>query len=155
RFRVAQAGRRRLEARGPGSTAARVAGFVAIGLAAAVHAQDSGDAASANSLKRLSLEELVDVEATSVPGHGPKLPQARSATQALRADDIRRSGATNLPEALRLASNLDVAQKNSHDWAITARGFNTALANKLLVLIDGRSVYTPLFSGVYWDVQGY
>src|SRR6202035_3930596 len=68
---------------------------------------------------------------------------------------IRRSGATSIPEALRLADNLEVAQKNSHDWAISARGFNTALGNKLLVMIDGRTVYTPLYSGVFWDVQDY
>jgi len=54
-----------------------------------------------------------------------------------------------------LADNLDVAQQNSHDWAISARGFNTALANKLLVLVDGRTVYTPLFSGVFWNAQDY
>ena len=62
-------------------------------------------------------------------------------------------GATSLPEALRLADNLEVAQDNAHDWNITARGFNTGLANKLLVLVDGRTVYTPLYSGVIWDEQ--
>src|SRR5262249_31413634 len=60
---------------------------------------------------------------------------------------------TSLPEALRLVSNLEVAQINSHDWAISARGFNNSLANKLLVMIDGRTVYTPLDAGVFWDVQ--
>ncbi|HXC25641.1 MAG TPA: TonB-dependent receptor plug domain-containing protein, partial [Gemmatimonadaceae bacterium] len=82
-----------------------------------------------------------------------------SAIQVITGEEIRRSGATTLPEALRLASNLFVAQSNAHDWAITARGFNGAplsnntLADKLLVLIDGRTVYTPLFGGVFWDVQ--
>ncbi|HUJ72383.1 MAG TPA: TonB-dependent receptor plug domain-containing protein, partial [Verrucomicrobiae bacterium] len=77
----------------------------------------------------------------------------------ITSEDIQRSGAMSLPEALRLAPNLQVAQVNSHDWAITARGFNGAplsnnsLADKLLVMIDGRSVYTPLFGGVFWDVQ--
>src|SRR5207237_5796373 len=71
------------------------------------------------------------------------------------AKDIRRPGATSIPEALRLADNLQVSQINAHDWAISARGFNTHLANKLLVLIDGRAVYTPLYGGVLWDVQDY
>jgi len=73
----------------------------------------------------------------------------------ITGEEIRRSGALTLPEALRLADNLDVAQKDSHDWGISARGFNTELANKLLVMIDGRTVYTPLFSGVVWNVQDY
>ncbi len=106
-------------------------------------------------LKKLSMEELMDIEVTSVSRHPEKLLDAPSAIQVITSEDIRRSGATSIPEALRLADNLDVAQQNSHDWNISARGFNTDLANKLLVLIDGRTVYTPLFSGVFWDVQDY
>src|SRR6185295_13691714 len=68
-------------------------------------------------------------------------------------EDIRRSGARNIPEALRLAPGIEVARIDENKWAITSRGFNGRFANKLLVLIDGRSVYTPLFSGVYWNVQ--
>jgi iron complex outermembrane receptor protein len=113
------------------------------------------DTLSSSELKRLSLDELMNVEVTSVSLRPEKLSQTPSAIQVITAEDIRRSGATSLPEALRLADNLDVAQKNAHDWAITARGFNTALANKLLVLIDGRAVYTPLYSGVEWDHQDY
>lgn len=82
-----------------------------------------------------------------------KLLESPSAVQVITGEDIHRSGATSLPEALRLASNLEVAQVNSHDWAISARGFNNTLANKLLVMIDGRSVYTPLDAGVFWDAQ--
>jgi iron complex outermembrane receptor protein len=108
-----------------------------------------------DSLKSLSLDQLMDVEVTSVSRHPEKLLQSASAIQVITREEILRSGATSLPEALRLADNLEVAQKNSHDWAISARGFNTALANKLLVMIDGRTVYTPLFSGVFWDVQDY
>lgn len=110
---------------------------------------------AATDLKRLSIEELMDVQVTSVARHPEKLLQAAAAVQVITREDIRRSGATTLPEALRLADNLEVAQKNSHDWAISARGFNTDLANKLLVMIDGRTVYTPLFSGVFWDAQDY
>lgn len=116
-------------------------------------AERPDDAPAPDSLKELSLEQLMDLEVTSASRHPEKLADAAAAIEVITGDDIRRSGATSLPEALRLASNLDVAQKNAHDWAITARGFNTALANKLLVMIDGRTVYTPLFSGVFWDVQ--
>lgn len=104
-------------------------------------------------LKRLSVEELLDVEVTSVSRRPERLAQAASAIQVISQEEIRRSGATSLPEALRLASNLQVAQVNSSQWAISARGFNNVLANKLLVMVDGRTVYTPLYAGVFWDVQ--
>jgi iron complex outermembrane receptor protein len=122
---------------------------------AATLARADNAASSIGELKQLNVEDLMNVEVTSVARHPEKLIQAASAIQVITQEDIRRSGATSIPEALRLADNLQVAQKNSHDWAISARGFNTALANKLLVMIDGRTVYTPLYSGVYWDVQDY
>jgi len=106
------------------------------------------------------MEELMNVEVTLVSKRPERLADAASAIQVITQEDIRRSGASTLPEALRLASNLMVAQFNAHDWAITARGFNgvplsnNSLADKLLVMIDGRSIYTPLFAGVFWDVQG-
>src|SRR6059036_968600 len=108
---------------------------------------------SAAALKKLSIEQLMDLEVTSVSKRAERLAQAASAIQVITQQDIRRSGASSLPEALRLATNLQVAQVNSRDWAISARGFNSTTANKLLVLIDGRTVYTPLYSGVFWDVQ--
>jgi iron complex outermembrane receptor protein len=104
-------------------------------------------------LKRLSLEQLMDVEVTSVSRRPERLYTSASAIQIITGEDIRRSGATSVPEALRLAPNLQVAQANASQWAISARGFNNVLANKLLVLIDGRTVYTPLYAGVFWDVQ--
>jgi iron complex outermembrane recepter protein len=104
-------------------------------------------------LKKLSLKELLDVEVISVSKHPEKLTEVASAIQVITQQDIRNSGAKTLPEALRLASNLQVAQVNSSQWAISARGFNNVLANKLLVLIDGRTIYTPLYAGVFWDVQ--
>ena len=113
------------------------------------------DEVSTSSLKALSVEDLMNVEVTSVTRHAQRLLDSASAIQVITQEDIRRSGATSIPEALRLADNLQVAQKNSHDWGISARGFNTDLANKLLVMIDGRTVYTPLYSGVFWDVQDY
>jgi iron complex outermembrane receptor protein len=122
-------------------------------LAGRSFAQTTDAAPPTIALKKLSLEELMDIEVTSVSKRPKKLSETASAIQVITNEDIRRSGATNLPEALRLADNLDVGQKNSHDWAISARGFNTELANKLLVLIDGRAVYSPLFSGVFWNAQ--
>jgi iron complex outermembrane receptor protein len=104
-------------------------------------------------LKRLSLEQLMDVEVTSVSRRPERLYTSASAIQIISGEDIRRSGASSIPEALRLASNLQVAQVNASQWAVSARGFNNVLANKLLVLVDGRTVYTPLYAGVFWDVQ--
>jgi iron complex outermembrane receptor protein len=104
-------------------------------------------------LKNLSFEELLNQDVTLVTRVPARLSQSPSAVQVITGEDIRRSGATSIPEALRLASNLQVAQIDSRQWAIDARGFNNALANKLLVMIDGRTIYTPLFAGVFWDVQ--
>ena len=95
----------------------------------------------------------MDLVVTSVAKRPEKLSEAASAIQVITGDDIRRAGSTSLPEALRLASNLEVAQVDSRQWAISARGFNNVFADKMLVLVDGRTVYTPLYAGVYWDVQ--
>src|SRR5437899_6257814 len=95
----------------------------------------------------------MEVIVTSVSKKPEKLSEAASAITVITQEDIRRSGATSLPEALRLAPNLEVARVDSRQYAISARGFNNTIANKLLVLIDGRTVYTPLFSGVVWDAQ--
>src|SRR5213594_782090 len=116
-------------------------------------AQRPDSTLSAEALKKLSIEQLMNLEVTSVSKRPERLSQAASAIQVITQEDIRRSGAASLPEALRLASNLEVAQVDSRQWAISARGFNSTTANKLLVLIDGRTVYTPLYSGVFWDVQ--
>src|SRR3989440_6192407 len=116
-------------------------------------AQRPDSSLSADSLKKLSIEQLMNVEVTSVSKRPERLTQVASAIQVITQDDIRRSGVTSLPEALRLATNLQVAQVDSRQWAISARGFNSTTANKLLVLIDGGTVYTPLYSGVFWDVQ--
>ena len=82
-----------------------------------------------------------------------KLSDAAASIFVITDEDIRRSGVTSIPEALRLSPGVEVARQDSHTWAISSRGFNDEFANQLLVLIDGRSVYTPLFAGVYWDVQ--
>jgi iron complex outermembrane receptor protein len=130
------------------------AALLAICICSAPAAAQSGSP-TIGELKQLNVEDLMNIQVTSVARHPEKLIEAASAIQVITQDDIRRSGATSIPEALRLADNLQVAQKGSHDWAISARGFNTELGNKLLVMIDGRTVYTPLYSGVFWDVQDY
>jgi len=116
-------------------------------------AQQPDSSLSGEALKKLSIEQLMNLQVTSVSKRPERLSQTASAIQVITQEDIRRSGASSLAEALRLATNLQVAQVDSRQWAISARGFNSTTANKLLVLIDGRTVYTPLFSGVFWDVQ--
>src|SRR3989475_6844893 len=101
----------------------------------------------------LSIEELGNIQITSVSRHAERLSDAPAAIFVITREAFRRSGATRLPEALRLAPNLEVARVSASSYAISARGFNNTAANKLLVLIDGRIVYTPLFSGVFWDAQ--
>jgi iron complex outermembrane receptor protein len=110
-------------------------------------------AAATSALADLSLEELADIEIVSVSRRAERLQDAAASIFVITNADIRRSAATTLTEALRLAPNLDVAQVNAGSYAISARGFNNALGNKLLVLIDGRTVYSPIFSGVNWDSQ--
>ena len=114
---------------------------------------DQGDALSTNSLKTLSIEDLMNLEITSVSKRGEPLSDAAAAIYVITRAEILNSGARTLPDILRLAPNLQVAQITSNSFAITARGFNGPAASKLLVLIDGRSVYTPYHSGVSWDVQ--
>ncbi len=104
-------------------------------------------------MTELSLEELANIRVTSVSKKSESIADAPASVFVITGNEIRRSGATTLPEALRLAPNLQVARSNARNYAITARGFNGTFANKLLVLIDGRTVYTPLFSGVFWDAQ--
>jgi iron complex outermembrane receptor protein len=104
-------------------------------------------------LTELSLEQLMEIEVTSVSKQAEKLVSAPAAVFALTTDDLRRSGSPSLAESLRLVPGMQVARVGAHDWAISARGFADVFSNKLLVLRDGRSLYTPLFSGVFWDVQ--
>jgi iron complex outermembrane recepter protein len=117
--------------------------------AGAAHA----DVPGGGELADLSLEQLGDVVITSLSRQDELLSKAPAAIYIISASDIHRSGAHNLPQALRLAPNLQVAQVDARNYAITARGYNSPFANKLLVLIDGRTIYNPLFSGVFWDVQ--
>lgn len=105
----------------------------------------------------LTIEELANIQVTSVSRRPERLLDAPASVYVITADDIRRSGAGTLPEVLRLAPSLQVAQSSNTTYSISARGMNgsnNSAPNKLLVMIDGRSVYTPLFSGVFWDAQG-
>ncbi|NRR31120.1 TonB-dependent receptor [Oxalobacteraceae bacterium] len=120
-------------------------------LLAAAPAQAGGVAGE--DLINLSLEELSDFRVTSVSKKEERLADAPAAIYVITGEAIQRAGARSLPEALRLAPNLQVAQINASQYAISARGFNSSTANKLLVMIDGRTVYTPLYSGVFWDAQ--
>jgi iron complex outermembrane receptor protein len=116
-------------------------------LSGSVAAQDFPDVTA------ISLEDLMNLKVTSVSKREQKLADSAAAIFVITQDDIRRSGARSIPEALRLVPGLEVARIDENKWAIASRGFNGRFTNKLLVLIDGRSVYTPLFSGVYWNVQ--
>ena len=104
-------------------------------------------------IQDLSLEDLAQVKVYTVSRKLQSLSQTAAAAFIITQEDIRRSGASSIPEALRLAPGLEVAQIGASTWAITARGFNGQFARKLLVLMDGRTLYTPVFSGVYWDLQ--
>ncbi|HKR05755.1 MAG TPA: response regulator [Bacteroidia bacterium] len=110
-------------------------------------------------LKKLSVEDLMNIVVTSVSKSPEKLSEVASAIQVVTGEEIKRSGTLRLPGALRLATNMQVYSSGAHNTRISSRGFNgypidnTSFGNKLLVLIDGRTVYTPLLGGVYWDVQ--
>ena len=104
-------------------------------------------------LSKLTFDDLMNLEITSVSKRTQKVSEAAAAIFVITSEDIRRSGVTSIPEALRMVPGLQVAKIDANKWAITSRGFNDRYANKLLVLMDGRSVYTPLYSGVYWDIQ--
>ncbi|WP_019614403.1 TonB-dependent receptor plug domain-containing protein [Psychromonas ossibalaenae] len=108
-----------------------------------------------NDLAELDFDELMQIEITSVSKKSEKLSEAAAAVYVVTENEIRRSGATSIPEALRLVPGVDVAQIDPNKWAVSIRGFNGRLANKLLVLVDGRSVYTPTYSGVYWEYLDY
>ena len=118
-------------------------------LSAAVPAQ----AQAPVDLSAATLEDLMNIEITSASRKEQRAEDVAAAVYVITRDDIRRSGMTSVPDLLRLVPGVQVAQINSNKWAISVRGFNGLYSNKLLVLVDGRSVYNPLFSGVLWDTQ--
>ncbi|MBW2667507.1 MAG: TonB-dependent receptor, partial [Deltaproteobacteria bacterium] len=111
----------------------------------------SGD--PSHDLANLSLDDLLQLEVTTVSRRAQKISESAAAITVITNEEIRRSGMTTIPDLLRMVPGLHVANIDANKWAVTARGFNGEFANKLLVMIDGRSVYTPLFAGVFWDVQ--
>ena len=125
---------------------------IAIVLCAAA-ALSRGQSPTAKDLAQTSLEDLMNIEVTSVSKKEQKLSQAAAAVFVISQEDIRRSGATNIPDLLRMVPGIHVAQLDANIWAISIRGFTDRYGDKVLVLIDGRSVYTPLTSGVNWDQQ--
>src|SRR3979411_350795 len=137
---------------GPLMRAGRIflAGFLSVLLAGSTVAQNSRNVPDVTAM---SMEDLMNLQVTSVSKRTQKVAHAAAALFVITQEDIRRLGATSIPEALRLVPGLEVARIDQNKWAIGSRGFNGRFDNKLLVLIDGRSVYTPLFSGVYWNVQ--
>jgi len=127
--------------------------LVLAGLGNHSFAAPQGDQANGEPLKQLSLAELGNVAVTTTSKEPEEVWKTPAAVFVITQEDIRRSGATSIPEVLRLAPGVEVAQVDSDHWSVGIRGFGAALASKLLVLIDGRSVYTPLFAGVYWQAQ--
>jgi len=103
-------------------------------------------------LTSLSLESLLSMKVSSVSRHDEELRNTAAAISVITQEDIRRSGVTDVAELLRMVPGMDVAQLTSNTWAVSTRGFNGQYATKLLVLVDGRTVYDPAFSGVYWQV---
>src|SRR5487761_1056781 len=106
-------------------------------------------------LKRLDIEQLADVTVTTVTRRPQPLSRSAAAVAVVTNREITSSGAMNVPEAIRYVPGINVAQKTASQWAVSSRGFASANSPDLLVLSDGRSIYTPLFSGVFWDVQDY
>jgi iron complex outermembrane recepter protein len=98
-----------------------------------------------------SIEQLMNVDVTSVSRKQQKLSKVPAAIYVITQEEIARSGATTIPDVLRMAPGVQVAQVDANRWAISARGFNDIYSNKLLVLVDGRTVYSPSLSGMYWD----
>src|SRR5437588_2401015 len=114
---------------------------------------DPADQSSEGHLKRLNLEQLGNIEVTTASKEPVKVLRTPAAIYVITQEDIRRSGATSIPEALRLAPGVTVARIDSSKWSIGIRGFGGRLSRSVLVLIDGRNVYSPLYAGVYWEVQ--
>lgn len=126
---------------------------ICISLALGLCVPIPGPAQTARDLTQLDLADLMNVEVTSVSKREQKVSTAGAAIYVISQEDIGRSGATSIPDLLRMVPGIHVAQINAHTWAISIRGFTDKYGDKVLVMIDGRSVYTPLTSGVNWDQQ--
>ena len=129
-----------------------MAGFVAVLLI--FLARPAWPQQANSDLTERSLEDLMNIKVTSVSKTEQTLSRTASAVFVMTAEEIQRSGATNIPDLLRMVPGIDVAQINANTWAVSARGLNGRFSNELLVTVDGRNVYTPTFGGVFWDVLG-
>lgn len=134
------------------SRPAKVGGFAAC-LLVALAVVPAGAQTQPQDFKRLTLEELLSVNVSTLSRVPEATAAAAAALHVLTRDDIRRSGATSIPELLRMVPGVQVARINGGTWAVGVRGFADRLARSMLVLIDGRPVYSPLFAGTYWEVQ--
>jgi len=130
-----------------------IAMALSVWLATDIRAEDPQPEKNRRSFADLSIEELMNESVTSVSKKETKLKESPAAVAVITQEDIRRSGLTSIPELLRTVPGLNVARINGNQWAISSRGFNNQYANKLLVLVDGRAVYTPTFGGVFWNAQ--
>src|SRR5579885_2316127 len=128
-------------------------GMLMVSQAANVSASGAAGPQNVPDYASMSLEDLMNQPVTSVTKHTQKVGDSAAAIFVITQEDISRSGATSIPDALRMVPGVEVAQIDQNKWAIASRGFNGRFDDKLLVLIDGRSVYTPLFSGVYWNIE--
>jgi iron complex outermembrane receptor protein len=120
-------------------------------LSAAAEPDFSQERKTVPDITELSLEELMNIDVTLASRKKDKLFHAAAAMTVVSRDDIRRSGVTSIPEALRMVPGMEVARLDANKWAVSARGFNSLYSNKMLVLMDGRSLYSPVFSGVFWE----
>lgn len=116
-------------------------------------AEPQPEAAEDSEVLGLNLEDLLAVQVTSVSKRPQSLSDAAAAVFVISREDLRRSGVTNIPDALRMVPGMFVASIDPSKWAVSSRGFNGRFSNKLLVLVDGRTLYSPSFSGVYWEAQ--
>lgn len=129
----------------------RVGVTLTLGLGAAITSQ--AQTPRSRDLTQFTLEDLMNVQVISVSKKEQKLAKTGAAIFVITQEDIRRSGATSIPDLLRMVPGVDVARVDHSTWAVSIRGFNSVYANKVLVLIDGRSVYHPAYSGVLWYAQ--
>src|SRR6185503_15444541 len=123
-------------------------GALVLGIAAPAHAQSR-----VPDLAAATIEDLMKIEITSASRKEQRVDEVPAAVYVITHNDIRRSGMTSVPDLLRLVPGVQVAHINSNKWAVSVRGFNGLYSNKLLVLVDGRSVYSPLFASVIWDTE--
>jgi iron complex outermembrane receptor protein len=136
-------------------TIARVLVAAVFGIALVISPASAADQPDQDDLKRLSIEQLMQIDVTTAGRRAEPVGSTAAAISVITGDDIRRAGVTTIADAVQLADGVHVARFNNATWAISSRGFNSNTANKLLVMVDGRTVYSPLFAGVFWNVLDY